>query len=121
MLSFWLSSQLLYTAGSKPTVGDEGKLSHYSCRVITIVVELSAVTVCIFYFFSKVTHKYDRLKWTFFLTFGYVRWCKYELFEMTKIWNVKYLELQTFSELAVVVTSNLLSDTEPNLFTNVVE
>ena len=44
MLSFWLSSQLLYTAGSKPTVGDEGKLSHYSCRVITIVVELSAVT-----------------------------------------------------------------------------
>ena len=45
MLSFWLSSQLLYTAGSKPTVGDEGKLSHYSCRVITIVVEFSAVSL----------------------------------------------------------------------------
>ena len=56
MLSFWLSSQLLYTAGSKPTVGDEGKLSHYSCRVITIVVELSAVTVCIFFFQKSHTN-----------------------------------------------------------------
>ena len=86
MLSFWLSSQPLYTAGSKPTVGDEGKLSHYSCRVITIVVELSAVTLCMKLVF-KVTHKYDRLEWTFFSTFGYVRWCKYELFEMANIRN----------------------------------
>ena len=49
MTNVWLSSQQQHShyrlAGSKlkPTVGDEGKLSHYSWRVITIVVEFSAI------------------------------------------------------------------------------